>query len=201
MDCPRDQFLTRAGFALDQDRGVQSRDRLNQLEDLLHRTAAADDIVESVLFLQLAPQVLVLKTQLPLTQSFTDPQRELDQLERFGQVVVGALLDGLDGRLDGCVAGNHQADRLRVLGESLVEEFDAVPPRQHEIGDEYVVGDLGQFFGRFLGRARRINLESIQRQNFDYGLPKLRFVINHKYLNIRYFHNNNASCVKNLNRL
>ena len=49
VDGPGDQFLARAALALDQHRGVGVGHLLDQLEDLPHRLALADHIVEPIL--------------------------------------------------------------------------------------------------------------------------------------------------------
>src|SRR4030095_3602483 len=54
---PRDQFLSRAGLALDQDSAVHRRHELEALEHGLHRRALADDVIEPIAIAELRAQL------------------------------------------------------------------------------------------------------------------------------------------------
>ena len=81
VDGFRDQFFSGTGLTLDQYRAVQAGDRVNQLENPIHRAAAADDVVETVLFVELFLEVLVFETQLAFSKSLAHHDGQFDQLE------------------------------------------------------------------------------------------------------------------------
>ena len=47
MQCAGDEFLARAALALDEDRAVGVGDLVDEVVDLLHRAAGADDVLEA----------------------------------------------------------------------------------------------------------------------------------------------------------
>jgi len=51
MQSARDQFLSGAAFALDQDCGLGARDFADELAEAFHRRALAEQIVLAVVFL------------------------------------------------------------------------------------------------------------------------------------------------------
>ena len=55
MDGVGDQLLAGAVLALDEDVGLAGRHALDQLEQLLHLLALADDVLKLVAVLQLLP--------------------------------------------------------------------------------------------------------------------------------------------------
>ena len=57
MQRARDQFLAGAAFALDQNRAVGVGDLVDQIVNLLHLLARADDVLEPVFVLELLPQI------------------------------------------------------------------------------------------------------------------------------------------------
>src|SRR5262249_51221898 len=61
-----DELLARAGLAAEEDRGVRAGHLRDLLEDLPHRSAAADEVREVVPLAQLLAQVRVLVLKLPL---------------------------------------------------------------------------------------------------------------------------------------
>ena len=66
---PRDQLLAGAGLALDQHGAVHRRDELERREDLLHRRALPDDVVEAEAVVQLRAQLRVLLAQARLVHA------------------------------------------------------------------------------------------------------------------------------------
>ena len=58
---------------------------------------------------------------------------QLGQVERLGQVVVGAFLHGLDGRVDAAVRRQHQRFYLRLFGLEPCQELDAAHAGQVQI--------------------------------------------------------------------
>ena len=137
-----DQFFSCAGLALDQNSAGQAGDCFNQFKNPLHRAAGPNDVVESVLFVQLLTQVLILESQVAFFKSFPDHNRQFDQLEWLREVIVSAFLDRADCRLDRSVTGDHNADDFGVSDERLFQKLDAGLSGEVVIGDQNIVGVL-----------------------------------------------------------
>ena len=74
MDGPGDQFLAGAALAQDQHRGLGLGDVLDQLHDLPHRRALADDFLVAGHLVDRPPQLQVLLAQPPLGQGLRAPR-------------------------------------------------------------------------------------------------------------------------------
>jgi hypothetical protein len=107
-----DQLLPGAALARDHDRGVAFGDLADGVEHLEEVGALADDAFEATLGLELALQIEVFVAQPLALERVRDDQLDLVQLERLGDVVVGAELHGLDGRLGGREGGDDEDGRV-----------------------------------------------------------------------------------------
>ena len=110
-----DEFLAGAAFAGDERGGVAGGDLADELEDLLHRLAAADDAQFVILGFE---QRLVGDDLLHVARGLErvgDDFLELRHVERLEQIIVGAELHRLDGGLRGAVGG-HQNDQQLGIG-------------------------------------------------------------------------------------
>ena len=96
VDGPRDQFLAGAALAGDQHDHVLVGDPADGLVDLAHGRAAADDRVADVVvgdgFSATTAGTRIKPAQL---EGLADDARELLQVDRLEQVIVGPLLDRL----------------------------------------------------------------------------------------------------------
>ena len=67
---------------------------------------------------------------------------ELADVERLGQVVVGAAVEPGDAGVDAVAGGQHQHRHLRSAGAQALAELQPVDERQHHVEDDrVVVGD------------------------------------------------------------
>ena len=133
---------------------------------MLHRRAAADDVVEAEAVVQLGPQLRVLDAQAPLGDAGVEHVGELTELERLDEEVDGAALDGLDRFLDTAEAGHHDRLDFGVAGERRVEHLHAVGVGQPQVHDERVVGEAGQPLGGVggiggLGHGKSLGFEGL----------------------------------------
>ena len=145
-----DQLLPGSALPQDHHVGVGGGDPVDQLVDLEHRLAAADDPLEGGL-----PLDLLSKGPSPLHGNILGGQRSLDEVaqvliaERLDDVVVGALLDGFDRPLDRGVGGHHDHLRGRCPLDRRADDLEAVVRRSHphvredEIEDVFADGLLG----------------------------------------------------------
>ncbi len=133
-----DQLLARAVFAEDQHGGVGRGGRAEALQDLLHAAAVAHDAFEAELLVELALQLAVGPVDPDALRGLLDDGAQLGHVDRLGQVVGGALLDGLDGRLDVAVPGDDDDLGLGRLGTGLAQDRQAVEVGHLEVGEDDV---------------------------------------------------------------
>src|ERR1043165_902892 len=108
---------------------------------------------------------MVLESQLPLVKTFLDDDRQLDQLERFCEVVVGALLHRAHCRFYGSETGHDDCDDFRISHERFLQQLDACLTRQVVICDQHVVRGLRQLLDRLFGRCGLVDFKTIHGQN------------------------------------
>ena len=138
------QLLARACLAGDEHGAVGHRHGLEQLEEIAHRPAAADDPGEAVAAFELRPEVGVLGPQPPLLERRLECVEQLVELERLGDEIRGAALDCLDRILHRAVSGDHDADNVGVSRNRGLEHLAAIDAGQAEIRDDDIEGELGQ---------------------------------------------------------
>ncbi len=98
--------------------------------------AVADDPAEAALLAQLAPQVAHLAQRLlPLDRLLQQDPQPL-RIDRLAQVVVGAVLDRLDGALDRALRGQQDEREVGELVFQRLEEIVAAHPRHDEVADD-----------------------------------------------------------------
>src|SRR5262252_6353274 len=100
MNGLRDEFFSSPCFALNENGAAQTGDRIYKFKDPFHRTSRADDIVKAVFFVELLPQIVVFEAQVAFSNALSNHDRQFDQFEGLGQVVIRPLFHGSDGGLD-----------------------------------------------------------------------------------------------------
>ena len=110
------------------------RDLLDDVEDLLHRGARADDVVEAELVVQARAKLDRLVLEVPALERAIDDEHELVDLERLGEVVLCALRGEVPGparvgfepveHVVGIVVGQVVADK--VAAAVGVRSVDAI---------------------------------------------------------------------------
>ena len=167
MERPRHELLAGAALAVDQNRGAARRRLHDQVEDLLHPRAAADDLAEPVgVRLEILAEHAVLGDEAALGQGVAHDGEHFVVLERLGDVVEGAALHRGDRALDRRERRDHQHRQLVVYLLQLVERGHAVHARHHDVDDGGVEGDRAgelQPFGGVGGEAHRVALARQQR--------------------------------------
>ena len=138
------ELLAGAGLARDEHRARRAGDDLEQLKQVAHDPASADEPVDAIALLQLRAQIGVLGLQPPLLHGRAEHVQQRVELKRLGDEVRGALLDRVDRVLHGAVAGDHDGDDVGVALEGGVEHLPAVDAGQSEVGDEDVEGEVRQ---------------------------------------------------------
>ncbi len=110
----------------------------DELKNLLHRSAAADHTQFVVLLLQLRPYGNSLPRIPRRLQRIGHQLLEPRNIEGLEQVIVGAQLHGLDGRLRGAVGGHEDDRKLRIELADPPQGFQAVEPGHANIAEHQV---------------------------------------------------------------
>ena len=134
VDRVGDQLLADAVLALDQDVGVALGNRLDQLEQLAHLLALADDVREGVLIAHLLLQPLVLRALDLQIGGAIEDRDDAGGIEiGFLEEVERAGLPRFERARDRADAADHDHLRRFVDRLQLPQQRDAVDVRQHEI--------------------------------------------------------------------
>ena len=128
-----DQLLAGAALAEDEHVALRRRGQADEVEDLLHRRALADDLVEAVALLELLLERAVLARQAALFEAFADGEQDLFVLERLGDVVESADAHRFDGALDRGVRRDHDHHLLGIARAQLLQDLHARHAGEHEI--------------------------------------------------------------------
>src|SRR5690606_28084357 len=96
VDGAGDEFLAGAALTDDEDGGVGGGDVADELHDLADGGAVADDGVDGDEVVDDSSELCVLGAEAPLLEGAADEVAELVGVDGLGDVVEGALLEGLD---------------------------------------------------------------------------------------------------------
>ena len=179
---PRRELLAGAGLAGDEHRARRRRDGLEQLKEIAHRAAAADQAVDAIALLELRAQVGVLGSQAALLERRVQHVEQRVELKRLGDEVGGALLDRVDGVLHRAEAGDDDRDDVGIALERGVEDGAAVDAGQPEVGDDDVEREIGEPRERFLAARRLLDDEAVVGQPFGDGLTQRRLVVDEQQM-------------------
>jgi hypothetical protein len=172
---PGDQLLARPALALQQHRGVAGGDRIDPIHQPQHLDGSAHDCFVAAVFGQLCAGIFELAQQGTMLRDALDPQDDLVDLERFGQVVVRPLLDRRNCILDGGERGHQDHRGVRRLLPRPAKQAQAVQPGQPDITDhdvEDLGGDLVESFDPILGGRHPVPCvaQGVRRHQREIGL-------------------------------
>ena len=172
MDGLGDELLARAGLALDEQRGVGGGDAFQPLDDVAHLAAVADHAFKAELLVQ--PPV-EFEIGPPQPRTVHGPLRDRTQpvhVQRFGQVVEGPFLHGLDGRRNRTETG--QQDDLGIgLGVFCpFQDLQAVDVVHLQVGKDGVEIPLFDQPGAFAagGGHRAAEPDAIEAFGHGFGV-------------------------------
>ena len=161
----RDELLAGAALAGDQHGRVGLGDAVDQVADLPHRRARADDLARQRAAVDLLAQPLDLGAQRAVLHRALERERELLDLERLGDEVVGAGADRRDRGLDAAERGDHDDRHVGPVGGDALAQLEAVHAAHVEVGDDDVEVLVLEQRQRFVGRRlpRRLEAGAAQR--------------------------------------
>jgi hypothetical protein len=154
MQEARNHLLAGTGFAGHQDVDIGVCDLAQRAAQPFHRRRLADQRQAVLRLAGRLAQGAVLHHQAAL---FRRPSHTLHQPvggERFGDEVVGSVLDRLDGNRDVAMAGDEDDGNVRVQAQDAVEKLQAIDLRHPDIGYHHP-GKTGVEPGQRLGRHRK----------------------------------------------
>ena len=135
MDGPGDEFLPRAALSIDQHRAIRRSNFCNDPVDLLHLLALPYDVMKSVLLPQFLPQIDVFQKEVLLFNRLLHNDGDFIGSKRFGNIVKGSQLHGLDRCLHCGKTGDHDHNRIRILSPQCPEYFHAIDSWHFKVGD------------------------------------------------------------------
>jgi hypothetical protein len=179
----RHQLLAGAALAGDQHRRVALGDGLDPVEQPQHRGAASDDGAGALAgavrlaLRQLGARLFQLALERPLGGDPLQLQDDLVDVERLGQIVVGAFLQRRDRVVDGGVGGDEDDVGAGRLLPHAAEQRQPVDLGEPDVADhhvEHVRRDLGQPLGAVGGQAHPMTgvAQGVAHQD-----PKVGFII------------------------
>ena len=133
-----DQLLAGAVLALDQDVGVAGRHALDELEEILHLLALADDVREAVLPANLFLELLVLGPLLRPLDRLADHVDQAVLADRLLEEVERARLPRLDRPRERALAADDDDLGPGVDLLEPAQQRDTVEVRQHQVGHDDV---------------------------------------------------------------
>ena len=142
MNRIRDQLLAGAVLALNQDVRVARRHALDELEEVLHLLALADDVGEAVLPSDLLLQLLMLGAFLSPINRLPDHVNQAFLTDRLFEEVERARLPSFDSPGHGALAADDDDLRPRIHVLQPAQQRNAVNVGQHEVADDDVRAPL-----------------------------------------------------------
>ena len=139
MERPCHELLPRTAFPFDQDRRPAGGRLTDEIEDLLHAPAAADDVLEIVATgLEIVSQRPVFSDQPSSLGRVTEHDHHLVVLERLFDVVEGPPLHRHLHVLHRAERRDHDDGQVFINLLQLLQRLHAVHPRHHEVEDHRV---------------------------------------------------------------
>ncbi len=154
VDGVSDEFLASAGFAGDENSGARGGYLADEVEDLEHALAFADDVGEAVALAEGAFQLGVFALQAALRDHAVDLDQEFFVIPGFRKIIVRAALEGGDGYFDRPVGGDQENRRFAVPHADFFEHFHAALVRHHQVEQDQIEGCGFQALETLSGVAR-----------------------------------------------
>ena len=173
----RHQLLARAALAGDQHRGVGLGDAVDQVVDLSHRRAVADDLARQCAAIDFLAQALDLRAQRAVLHGAFEREFQLFELERFADEVVSARADRGHGGLHAAERGDHDHRHVRSVGDDALAQREAVHAAHVEIGHDDVYVFALDERKRFVGGGLPRRVESGAPQRRLHRLAQILIVI------------------------
>jgi hypothetical protein len=180
VDRARDELLAGAALAVDQNGRLGVGHFVHHVKHLLHLFALTDDGAKVGALLELLLQEHVLRAHTLHVERVADHHLDLVVLGVLNEVVEGALIDGLDGRLLRRVRGHDDDRHGRIQAADLLQHFHPVHPRHFDVGQDHVELARRDFFHRLLPGAHGGDVVAFLSQHDGKELAHALLVIDHQ---------------------
>src|SRR5258708_19414284 len=149
-----DEFLARAAFATDENRGARRRDLRDEVQKHLHFVALADNVREAEALLQGALELDVFIAKPARFHGLRDLGEQFIVGPRLGDVVHRAILESGASHIDRTVGGDQDDRELRIATLNLPQHLQTVAVRQANVQQQKVIRMLVQLFEAGFTRFR-----------------------------------------------
>ncbi|MNS93473.1 hypothetical protein D3C72_1276520 [compost metagenome] len=126
---------------------------------------------------QLQRDALVFQRQLALLQRVLHRLEQLFAAVRLAQIIVGAALQGADGRLDADVSAHDDHVALDAAPVDVVHDFMAAHVGQAQVEQDQVEAQFRQLRQRFAAAGSRVQLVAAVFQQFVEGGEQTGLVV------------------------
>ena len=177
MQTARDQFLASAAFPLDQNGTVSVGDFIDEIVNLLHLPARADDVLEAITILQLLPQINVLPQGRLIIERALHRHLQLVDLKRLGHVIIRAYLHRFDRRLDRGVGRDQNHRRLPMMLAHMPQHVEPGHGLHLDVRDHHLRLNVVELLNRLRPRIEWENLVPLLAAKRNDDLHHGRLVI------------------------
>ena len=168
MDGLGDQLFAGAALALNQNRRAAGRNLRDQVENLQHGLALADNILEVIALLQGALKLLVFFFSAAAAHRGPHVRQQLLIVPGLLDEVSGAILHGADSVIHGAVSGNHDHRQLWITVANIAKNLQSVAVRQGKIQQHQIKGTLAHLDQSLLASfCRRHGITLKLQQSFQ----------------------------------
>ena len=133
-----DELLAGAALALDQHGRAAVGHLTDHLEQPLHRLVLADEVARVEPLADALPQLRRLAAEPRVLDAALDDRGDGVEIERLGEVVLGAHPEGFDRGLHRAERGHDDPDRGGHLGLALLDEAETVEHGHLQVGEHDV---------------------------------------------------------------
>jgi hypothetical protein len=174
-------LLARPGLAGEEHGGVGAGHPLDQLVDLAHRQAAADQVLVAHGRVPVRAQALDLLGEGPVLGRPLEREAELIHLDRFADEVVGLRPHGRHRGLVGAEGADHHDRDIRTVGRHPLAQGQPIHPAHAQVGQHHVHLVLPQPHQGLLAPLLAGDLEAAAGKPALQGLTERQVVINDQY--------------------
>lgn len=133
---PGDQTFAGAAFTANEHRRMAGCNTGHQGKDLIHFPALGDQPFESVFFLEGLPECFIFSGEVDLVFDPLKEDKQLVQVNGFGQVIVSSEFHGLHRLFYGSVGGDQDHPGLGREGFDFPEQSGPIHARHLVVGED-----------------------------------------------------------------
>ena len=115
---------------------VVTRDLFCQVKNFKHCRTSPDDAVELEVLEETVLEIAYVGSLREQLSEIVESLRQAREIQRLGKVIVGAALDGVDGRVHGLVASYEDDVDARVVLENFFEKCEAIHSGHFEVRND-----------------------------------------------------------------